>query len=110
MPELPLAALLGKGARYNGEMTFDGRVRVDGHFTGRIFTDDVLEVGESGVVDGEVDAATLVVAGQVKGSVRARDRLVVQATGRVSGKVDTAVLEVQPGGRLLAEVRVGDSA
>ncbi len=107
MAELPLAALLGRGARYSGELSFDGRVRVDGHFTGRIFTEDVLEVGESGVVEGEVDAATLVVAGQVKGNIRARDRLVVQPTGRLSGKLDAAVLEIHPGGRVLAEVRVG---
>lgn len=106
--DLPLAALLGRGARYSGEMSFEGRVRVDGSFTGRIFTEDVLEVGESGVVDGQVDAATLIVAGVARGDVRARDRLVLQPTGRLEGKVDARVLEVRPGGRILAQVRSGE--
>ncbi len=106
-PTLPLAALLGKGARYSGEMSFEGRVRVDGTFTGRIFTEDVLEVGEGGVVDGQVDAATLIVAGLAKGDVRARDRLVLQPTGRLEGKVDARVLEVRPGGQIDAQVRSG---
>lgn len=106
--ELPLAALLGKGARYSGEMTFEGRVRVDGTFTGRIFTEDVLEVGEGGIVDGQVDAATLIVAGLAKGDVRARERLILQPTGRLEGKVDARVLEVRPGGRILAQVRSGE--
>ncbi len=105
---LPLAALLGKGARYSGEMSFDGRVRVDGTFTGRIFTEDVLEIGESGVVDGQIDAATLVVAGVASGDVRARDRLILQPTGRLKGKVDALVLEVRPGGRIDAHVRCGE--
>jgi cytoskeletal protein CcmA (bactofilin family) len=105
--EQPLAALLGKGARYTGEMSFDGRVRVDGQFSGRIFTEDVLEIGESGVVDGQIDAATLVVAGTAKGDIRVRDRLVLQPTGRLLGKVDARSLEVRPGGRIEAEVRAG---
>jgi len=108
-PTLPLAALLGKGARYSGEMSFEGRVRVDGTFTGRIFTEDVLEVGEGGVVDGQVDAATLIVAGLAKGDVRARDRLVLQPTGRLEGRVDARVLEVRPGGQIDAHVRSGAS-
>lgn len=107
-PEHPLAALLGKGARYSGEMSFEGRVRIDGAFTGRIFTEDVLEIGESGVVDGQIDAATLIVAGTAKGEVRARDKLILQPTGRLLGNVDARALEVRPGGRIDAKVRAGE--
>lgn len=103
----PLAALLGRGARYSGEMSFDGRVRVDGTFVGRIFTDDVLEIGESGVVEGQVDAATLVVAGTAKGEMRVRELLVVQATGKLYGKVDAANMRVEPGARIRCELQVG---
>ncbi|MSQ01464.1 MAG: polymer-forming cytoskeletal protein [Myxococcales bacterium] len=106
--DLPLAALLGKGARYSGEMSFEGRVRVDGSFHGRIFTEDVLEIGESGVVDGQIDAATLIVAGLAKGDVRARDTLILQPTGRLEGTVDARVLDVRPGGRISAQVRSGE--
>lgn len=109
MPErpLPLAALLGRGARYTGEMTFDGRVRVDGTFVGRIHTEDVLEIGESGVIDGHIDAATLLVAGTAKGDIRVRESLVVYATGKLYGKVDAANLQVEPGARIRAELAVG---
>lgn len=104
---LPLSALLGRGARYSGEMHFDGRVRVDGSFTGRIFTDDVLEIGESGVVEGHIDAATLIVAGTAKGDLRIRELLIVQPTGKVYGKVDAAAVQIGPGCRIQAELHVG---
>jgi cytoskeletal protein CcmA (bactofilin family) len=107
MAPAPLAALLGKGARYSGDLTFEGRVRVDGHFKGQIHTEDVLEVGESGVVEGHVDAATLVVSGRVAGSIRATQRLIVTRTGNVSGDVDAAQLEVEVGACFDAKVRVG---
>jgi len=99
--------LLGKGARYSGDLTFEGRVRVDGHFKGQIHTEDVLEVGESGVVEGHVDAATLIVSGRVAGSIRATQRLIVTRTGNVCGDVDAAQLEVEVGARFDAKVRVG---
>jgi cytoskeletal protein CcmA (bactofilin family) len=105
--ERPLAALLGRGATYAGEMTFEGRVRVDGTYKGRIHTEDVLEVGEGGVVDGEIDAATLIVAGTVVGRVRARERIVVEATGIVRGQLDAASIEVHPGARFDATLKVG---
>ncbi|MFZ5476101.1 MAG: bactofilin family protein [Myxococcota bacterium] len=107
MTERPLAALLGRGATYTGEMTFEGRVRVDGTYRGRIHTEDVLEVGEGGLVDGEIDAATLIVAGTVSGKVRARERVVVEATGTVRGELDASALEVHPGARFDATVKVG---
>ncbi len=106
-PETPLAALLGKGARYSGDLTFDGRVRVDGAFKGRIHTEDVLEIGESGAVDGHIDAATLTIAGSVNGAIRVSGLLTVLRTGRVTGEVDAARIEVEPGAKLDARVRVG---
>lgn len=106
MTERPLAALLGKGAKYSGELSFEGRVRVDGVYEGRIHTDDVLEVGEGGKVVGEVDVANLIVAGTVDGKIRVRERLILRPTGHLLGQVDVVTLEVEAGGRIDAVVRV----
>lgn len=106
-PEAPLAALLGKGARYSGDLAFDGRVRIDGAFKGRIHTEDVLEIGESGAVEGHIDAATLTIAGSVNGTVKVSGLLTVLRSGRLTGDVDAAQVEVEPGAKLDARVRVG---
>lgn len=105
----PLSALLGQGSTWSGDLSFEGRVRVDGIYRGRIYTEDVLEVGAGGLVSGEVEVATLIVAGTAEGNVRARARLIIEATGCVRGKVEAAVLEIRPGGRLEAEARIGGS-
>lgn len=105
-PERPLAALLGRGATFGGDLSFEGRVRVDGTFKGRIFTEDTLEIGEPGTVDGEIDAAVLIVAGVAAGKVRARERLVLAPTGTLRGQVDAPTLECEPGARIDAVVRV----
>lgn len=103
----PLAALLGRGAHYSGDLTFEGRVRVDGAFKGRMFTEDVLEIGEGGIIDGEIDAATLIIAGTAQGRIRARERVLLESTGTLRGQLDAATLEVHPGARIEATVKVG---
>ncbi len=105
--ELPLAALLGAGATYGGDLRFEGRVRIDGHFSGSIHTTDVLEVGSGGRVEGTLDVATLVVAGTVSGKIRVGRTLLVEGTGTLLGEVVAANLEVEPGARIDAHLRVG---
>ena len=37
--------LIGKGSEFDGKLTFEGQVRIDGKFTGQIHTKDVLVIG-----------------------------------------------------------------
>lgn len=81
-------------------------MRVDGTFSGRLYTEDALEVGADGRVEGEADVASAIIAGAVIGRLRVRERLVLESTGVVDGMLDAGVLEVRAGARLSAVVRV----
>ena len=37
-PATEISALLGRGTRFEGKLSFEGRVRIDGAFTGEIRT------------------------------------------------------------------------
>ena len=104
--DLPLNAVMGPGAHYEGDLAFEGRVRIDGHFTGRVYTEDVLELGPQGLIEGEADVARAVISGHVRGKLRCREHLVVESTGFVDGALDAGVLDLRPGGRLRGEVYV----
>jgi cytoskeletal protein CcmA (bactofilin family) len=105
-----LGAVLGPDAHHQGDLSFEGRVRVDGQFTGRLYGEDALEIGASGVVDGEIDVAEAIVAGTVRGSLRVRGLLVIEASAAVDGLIDAGLLEVRPGARLRGELRVRGEA
>jgi len=105
-PQQELSALMGAGSSYEGDLSFEGRVRVDGHFTGRIYTEDCLEVGVGGVVSGECDVARAIVSGRIEGTIRVREHLLVEPGGCVDGKLDAGIVEVMPGGRLEGTVRI----
>ncbi|MCB9787881.1 MAG: polymer-forming cytoskeletal protein, partial [Deltaproteobacteria bacterium] len=42
--------LVGRGSHFEGKMTFEGVVRVDGSFEGEIVSDDTLIIGEGAEV------------------------------------------------------------
>jgi cytoskeletal protein CcmA (bactofilin family) len=97
---------VGPGMRLEGDIVFEGRIRVDGELRGRVYTDDVLEVGPTGLVEGELDVANAVVLGRLNGKIRVRERLRLERGGLIEGQLDVGLLEPAPGGRIQAVVRL----
>lgn len=110
MSQAPYSAVMSAGATYEGDMNFEGRVRVDGRFKGRITSDDLLEVGDEGRIDGEVDVARAIISGAVTGRLRVREHLRLLPGARVEGLLDAGVVEIQPGARIKGEVRIAGEA
>ena len=105
---LPLSGFLGPGASWSGDLSFEGRLRIDGDFRGRIYSEDVLEVGRTGRVEGEVDVSRALVAGTVDGTLRVRDSLVIEETAVIRGEVWMRRIRVAQGALVEAKVsRIG---
>jgi len=90
-------ALLGKGATFEGKLTFEGTVRIDGTFKGEIFTDDILVIGEGARVDGEIKAGAVMVNGEVKGNIVASRHVDLHKPARVMGNITTPTIEIEKG-------------
>lgn len=103
---MKLTGYLGPGATYTGDLVFEGRVHVDGRFEGTIRSEDLLEVGEHGHVEGDVDVAQALVAGHVHGLLRARERCTLLESAVVDGQILTPWLDVRAGAQLRADVLV----
>ncbi len=107
-PRHPLSGFLGPGAHWSGDLSFEGRLRIDGDFRGRIYSEDVLEVGRTGRIEGEVDVARAVVAGTVEGRLQARESLVVEASAVIRGEIHMRRIKVARGALVEARVqRIG---
>ena len=80
--------LLGRGSEFEGKLTFEGTVRIDGKLAGEIFSDDVLVVGEGAEVKAEIDIGEIIIA---------RRCVEIHAPGRVRGDITTPVLQIDKG-------------
>lgn len=92
-----LNALLGRGSEFDGKLTFEGTVRIDGKFTGTIVTNDVLVVGEGAKVSAEITCGTLIVHGEVQGNVRAKTLIELHQPAKVRGNLETPSLMIEKG-------------
>jgi cytoskeletal protein CcmA (bactofilin family) len=93
----PVTTLLGKGSEFEGKLSFEGTVRVDGKLTGEIFTDDVLIVGEGAEVNAEVTVGSIVIQGTVRGNITAKRSVEIHSPGRVRGNINTPSLFIERG-------------
>ena len=95
------ATLISSDTSVRGDIHFSGRLYVSGAVTGKITTDEgvsaTLLIDEGGSVEGDIEAAHVVIAGRVEGNVLARKRLEVAATARVRGNVSYKQLGVELG-------------
>jgi cytoskeletal protein CcmA (bactofilin family) len=92
-----ITTLLGRGSSFEGKLTFEGTVRVDGKFKGEVFSDDVLVVGEGAYLEAEVDIGEIIIQGTVVGNIRAKRSIEIHAPGRVKGDITTPSLRIDKG-------------
>ena len=90
-------AVLGPGSVFEGKLTFTGQARIDGSFSGGVTTDDLLIIGEGAKVDADIRCGSLVVEGEVTGTVTARDAIELAPHARVKAGLTTPALTMAKG-------------
>ena len=92
-----LNALLGRGSEFEGKLTFEGTVRIDGKFTGTIVSGDVLVVGEGAKISAEIACGTIIVHGEVAGNIRAKNAVELHHPAKMRGNIESPSLMVEKG-------------
>nr|HEX4318389.1 polymer-forming cytoskeletal protein [Kofleriaceae bacterium] len=92
-----ITTLLGRGATFEGKLTFEGTVRIDGRFKGEVFSDDTLVIGEGAHVEAEIDIGEIIIQGTVVGNIKAKRSIEIHAPGRVKGDLNTPTLQIDKG-------------
>ena len=100
-------SIIGPGMKVVGDCDTDGAIRVEGAVQGNIRAGKAVVVGKDGVVDGDIFTQDAVLAGTVKGVVRADSRLEVQATCRVEGEIIASRMQLDEGAMLNGTVQMG---
>jgi cytoskeletal protein CcmA (bactofilin family) len=94
---LILNSLIGEGSEFRGEFKVKDLIRIDGYFKGSIITDGKVLVGQTGLVETDIQAGIVVIGGEVRGSIHAKTRVILLSTGRIFGDIVTPSLLVEEG-------------
>ena len=116
MPETPDSArptapesVLRAGMEFCGILVLPGPARIDGRVRGEVIAGGSLWIGETGVVEADLEGDTVVVAGRVKGRITALSRIELQPTAAVQGGLRSPRLVLAEGSQVNGPCRCGEA-
>ena len=100
--------LIGRSTSVQGDVEFTGGLHVDGRITGSVRATAgsaaALSVSEHGVVEGSVEAPSVVLNGRVNGDIHGSERVVLGAMARVQGDVHYGMIEMALGAEIVGKL------
>ncbi len=91
-----LETVVGAESAFQGTLRSKGSVRIDGKIEGGVSAEGVI-LGESGEVQGDISARTVVVGGKVTGNIHATESLELLAKSQVFGDLHAPQLVIAEG-------------
>ena len=90
---------VGDVLRFTGEVQFRSMLRIDGHFSGHVDSENGTLIVSAGaqVSDAVINVAIAKINGTVEGDINASKELVLGPTANVTGKVSAGRLTVDEG-------------
>ncbi len=105
-----IKAFLGPGSQFEGKLSFDEMVRLDGRFIGEIRSSDTLVVGDTAEIEGDIHVGCLVLSGSFKGNIVASQRVELLEPARVEGVIETPLLKIEEKVIFDGEIRMTSQA
>lgn len=103
-------SIIAAGTTLLGDVETAGTLRIEGAIAGSSVRADVIVLGASGTITGDVHAREAVIAGRVEGELVTTERLELQSSAVIDGSVATPVLVVHDGAAVQGNVRAGSAA
>ncbi|MCD6377047.1 MAG: polymer-forming cytoskeletal protein [Caldisericaceae bacterium] len=88
---------IGKGTVVNGELHTESSLRVDGTVKGKIICKSTLTIGETGKIEGEIQATNAIVGGKIEGKIFVNQKLVLESKSSLIGELKASKLIIDEG-------------
>ncbi len=92
-----ICAIIEEGCRFEGNLSFNGVVRISGVVTGSIFSNDTLVISEAAIINADINANVILISGTVKGNIKATSRVEIRKPARFEGTITSPSLIVEEG-------------
>jgi cytoskeletal protein CcmA (bactofilin family) len=86
--------------RFAGELTFEGKLE------GEVHTEGVLNLGDTAVVTGNINAQSVIVRGKVNGNITAKEKIEIKSKAELFGDIRASKLVVEEGVTFVGKTEV----
>jgi cytoskeletal protein CcmA (bactofilin family) len=90
-------SLLSKNVRIEGEIQGPENLHVEGYLKGAVELSGDIFIGNTGIVEADVEAKNIVIQGEVTGNVKAHQQLEIHPTGKLVGDCSAASIDIKEG-------------
>jgi cytoskeletal protein CcmA (bactofilin family) len=98
--------VLNSDVEIKGNLRFAGELTLEGKLEGEINSDGTLNLGDSAVVNGNINIGTIVVRGKVTGNINAKDKIDIKTKSEVFGDVRSSKLVIEEGVTFVGKTEV----
>jgi cytoskeletal protein CcmA (bactofilin family) len=89
--------IVGQGAKLEGTVVSAGSLRIDGQVKGQINADGDVMLSPQSMVEADIRAQNVAVAGRFKGNIVVKGRTEIAKGGRVDGNITSKTLVIEEG-------------
>jgi cytoskeletal protein CcmA (bactofilin family) len=89
--------VLSGDVEIKGDLRFGGELLFEGKIEGEIHSEGTLNLGDSAVINGSINAGTVVVRGKVNGNITAKDKIEIKTKAEIFGDIKAAKLSIEEG-------------
>src|SRR5579871_1294669 len=97
---------LASDVEIKGNLKFAGELAFDGKLEGEINTDGVLILGDSAVVNGNINAQSVIVRGKITGNIHAKEKIEIKTKTELFGDIRASKLMVEEGVTFVGKTEV----
>ena len=98
---------LGKGVVLNGMATFEGTVRIDSRFEGKLRVNGTLVVGNDAVIKGAISAQSVVNNGKIFADITASQKVQLMKAAVIIGDVTAPSFTMEEGSHFHGQCNMG---
>ena len=98
--------VLNSDVEIKGNLKFAGELTFEGKLDGEINSDGTLNLGDSAVVNGNINANTVVVRGKVNGNIIAKEKIEIKSKAELFGDIRSSKLVIEEGVTFVGKTEV----
>jgi cytoskeletal protein CcmA (bactofilin family) len=98
--------ILNSDVEIKGNLKFAGELTFEGKLDGEINSDGTLHLGDSAVVNGNINASNVVVRGKINGNIIAKEKIDIKAKTELFGDIRATRLAIEEGVTFVGKTEV----
>jgi cytoskeletal protein CcmA (bactofilin family) len=98
--------VLNSDVEIKGNLKFAGELTFEGKLDGEVHSDGALTLGDTAVINGNLNVGSVVVRGKVNGNVTAKDKIEIKSKAELFGDIRSSKLAIEEGVTFVGKTEV----